>query len=241
MNKTLYLAGPISGLSYESATDWRLNIQDKLPFWVKTLSPLRAKTYLKGVKCIEDNYSEHPTSTSRAILERDHNDVKKSDCILFNLLGTETVSIGTVMEIAWAKAYGVPAVLVIEPINIHQHCMLVESCGFTCDNLDAAIDIIAGITGTDELVRVYCESKVPKIDPDECISQPDQYKEDEAILGGIAKEHYQKVVNDAIKTNPLFNSSRKKKEDREITMHELLYLLSELPGSIFSQSDDIHK
>lgn len=56
---------------------------------------------------------------------RDYNDVKTSDALLVNLLDyNNKVSIGTVMEIAWARVFQIPVVIVMEKENIHNHGML---------------------------------------------------------------------------------------------------------------------
>lgn len=127
----VYLAGPISGLTYDGATSWRDDIVKQL--WernVEGLTPMRGKAFLGKATKIADHYKEEDyddvSGTVAAINIRDHNDVYTCDALLVNLLGTKSVSIGTVMEIAWARAYNKPVVLVIEKdgTNLHEHSML---------------------------------------------------------------------------------------------------------------------
>lgn len=147
--KSVYLAGPITGSSYETVTQWRDDVQKKL--WerdVKGLSPMRGKAYLSDEDKIADSYSDKTMSSITAINLRDRNDVKTSDGVLVNLLGATRVSIGTVMEIAWAIAYDKPCVIVMEKdgTNIHEHGMLTFR-HIIVDNLDEGVKAIVQLMG----------------------------------------------------------------------------------------------
>jgi nucleoside 2-deoxyribosyltransferase len=149
--RSIYLAGAITGESYEGATDWREHVREQLSPGIVGLSPLRAKEYLASELAIGDCYDsqnglETPLSTSRGIMTRDHFDVLNCDIIMANLLGAKIVSIGTVMEIAWAYAYKKPLILVVEPENPHhEHCMIREATGFRVPTLDEGINIANSI------------------------------------------------------------------------------------------------
>jgi len=154
--KTVYLAGPITGLSFSGATDWRQETIDVLAkLGIKGLSPLRAKDYLKNEKSIGDSYEKgpegqimHVLSGQKGITTRDRNDVINCDVILVNLLGTQKVSIGTVMEIAWADMLRKPIVLVMEKEgNLHDHAMIRECSGFRVENLEQAVQVVKAICG----------------------------------------------------------------------------------------------
>jgi nucleoside 2-deoxyribosyltransferase len=150
---TAYLAGPITGLDYAGATDWRDHATACLaPFGIKALSPLRSKGYLRGVESFSadgDVYRDLSVlSTNRGIMTRDRHDATRCDVLLVNLLGAERVSIGTVMEIAWADACRTPIVCAIEPKgNPHEHGMVLEAIGFRVTHLDDAINIVKAIAG----------------------------------------------------------------------------------------------
>ena len=145
--QSIYLAGAITGESYGNATDWRRYVRDHLNPGIVGLSPLRAKTYLEEEKAIGDCYDsqngvETPLSTSRGIMNRDFFDCQKCDIVLANLLDTKIVSIGTVMEIAWAYALKKPLIIVMEKEgNLHEHAMIREATGFRVSTIEAAIDI----------------------------------------------------------------------------------------------------
>lgn len=142
----VYLAGPISGLNYAGATDWRESVARQLLPNIIGLSPMRGKDYLASLDVIggrpDEAYTSNAMSTGKAVVTRDRNDTTKSDAVLMNLLGSKKVSIGTMIEAGWADAARVPLVLVIEPDNIHQHMMLAEIAGYTVSTLDEAVHIL---------------------------------------------------------------------------------------------------
>jgi nucleoside 2-deoxyribosyltransferase len=160
----VYLAGPITGLTFEDADDWRQYARERLsapvqhenvllqqhasPSGIVGYSPLRAKDYLleRGVLSGHpDAYTDQVLSSAKGILTRDHWDVSTCDMMLVNFLGATSVSIGTVMEIAYASAYRKPVVVAMESDNVHVHAMLTESVGWIVDDLDYACDLVRAI------------------------------------------------------------------------------------------------
>lgn len=139
--REIYLAGPITGLSYGESTDWRSQVASQLPSHIRPLSPMRGKQYLKGEATILDSYSQHIMSTSKGITTRDRFDVARADAVFANFLGAKKVSIGTVIEIAWADMLRKPIIVVMEKDNVHQHSMLNECAGFITESLDEAISV----------------------------------------------------------------------------------------------------
>jgi nucleoside 2-deoxyribosyltransferase len=143
----VYLAGPITGLTFDTATDWRVSMRSKVGHMsggrIECYSPLRSKGYLAEVGTIEDSYEDHPLSSQRGIMTRDRFDVMSSDLVMVNFLGTGRVSIGTVMEIAWADMLRKPIVMAIEESgNLHDHSMVREAAGYRVESLDAAAGLI---------------------------------------------------------------------------------------------------
>lgn len=147
--KQLYLAGPITGLSYVKATDWRQYISDRLPNYIVAVSPMRGKQYLDKEQVIAASYENIPLSCQKGITCRDRYSVMTCDMLFVNLLGATTISIGTVMEIGWADMLRKPIVLVMEKKgNIHEHPIIKESVGFWVDNLDEGIRIADAVLMT---------------------------------------------------------------------------------------------
>lgn len=141
-----YLAGPITGLTYGDAVDWREQIKKLLPGEITGMSPMRCKQYLKKHDKIKSGYSEYPLSTPKGIKTRDKNDCKRSNVLIINVLGAKTVSIGTVLEIGWADSFGIPSILIMEEEgNIHDHPMIRESVGFVVQTIEDAALIASAI------------------------------------------------------------------------------------------------
>lgn len=144
----VYAAGPITGASYTAATEWRNRLATELnrEASIHVLSPMRAKKHLEGEVSLKQTYDDHPLSCARGIMTRDSNDCRRSDLIVVHLLGATRVSIGTVMEIAWAHAYRIPLVLIMEPKgNIHDHPMIREAAGYIVSTLEEAVAVIKAV------------------------------------------------------------------------------------------------
>lgn len=139
----VYLAGPISGHSYQDATDWREYAKDYLSEHnIDGYSPLRGKIYLSSEEMIKDHYPNHTMSSIKGINVRDYNDTKTADAILVNLLNSgDKVSIGTVMEIAWARAFQIPVIIVMEENNPHNHGMLTYG-NIVVDTMEEGLDTV---------------------------------------------------------------------------------------------------
>lgn len=147
-NFLVYLAGPISGLTYDGAEAWREEARTALePSGIKTLSPLRGKDYLKAIGVIDQIGVAYAAmgvlSTSRGVITRDRYDATRCDALLVNLLGASRISIGTMFEIAWADLKRIPIVLMMEAEgNVHDHMMLREQTGYQVESLEAAVHVL---------------------------------------------------------------------------------------------------
>lgn len=146
----VYLAGPIAGLNYAGAVEWRDDvIQQLAEAGIKGLSPMRAKDYLADVEEFSaDCHAEgavNVLSKPRSIITRDRFDATRCDVLLVNLLGAERVSVGTVMEIAWADLSRIPIVCVMEEGNPHEHGMIDEAIGIRVGTLGEAVSVVKAI------------------------------------------------------------------------------------------------
>ena len=154
MSKKVYLAGPISGKSWGESEDWRdrfkAALQDTAPH-IHGYSPLREKSeILKKEVSISDNYENTLFSNQRAIMSRDYFDVQTSDAVVANLTGATIVSIGTVMEMAWAYERRIPLIVISEfkdgkIDNLHNHSMLREAAQWWVETEEEALDIIRSL------------------------------------------------------------------------------------------------
>lgn len=157
MRPRVYLAGPITGLTYDGATDWRDDVARFFEPRVIAVSPMRGKSYLAALTVIEDAKKQQAAiggttedlyklgnvmSSPQGITGRDRNDVMKADAVLMNLLGAKKVSIGTMIEAGWADAFRKPLVVVREPDNLHAHGMLDTIATYTVADLDEGIHLV---------------------------------------------------------------------------------------------------
>lgn len=144
--KTVYLAGPITGCNYEGATSWRAFAQSAFPKSIRGISPMRDKGHLAGEKNIScHGYEGIPLSSEKGILLRDFYDCTNSDAVLVNLVGAKIISVGTVMEIAWAYQARNPLVVAMEKGNIHEHALLLPACGIIVPTLSEAVRFVISI------------------------------------------------------------------------------------------------
>lgn len=196
MNNLVYLAGPITGLTFGDATDWRNDVKKMLPPWIHTLSPLRGKQYLEERSSrdgrILDSYENYPLSSARGITTRDRWDATRCNVLLVNLLGATRVSIGTVEEIGWADAKRIPTILVMEDEgNLHDHSMIRESVGFRVNSLSQAVEILIALLSTDQQLDQLSAKK--RLD-EECAKRVSMWKQpalpfdDELIKKATPKE-----------------------------------------------------
>lgn len=141
----LYCAGPINGLPYAETVDWREQVAIKLPPNIKAVSPMRGKKYLSSEQAMKESYEEHQLASRKGIATRDRMDVMRSDAVLVNLLGAKKVSIGSVIEIAWADILRKPIIVAMDEGNIHSHAIIREVAGFIVPTLDEAIEIAISV------------------------------------------------------------------------------------------------
>jgi len=151
LNRTVYLAGPISGLDYAGAVDWReAAIAELASADIRGLSPMRCKEYLSAETDLDQNCVKYGAinvlSSPRGIMARDFFDCSRCGIVLVNLLGAERVSLGTVMEIAWAYAKRTPVIVVTEPAgNVHEHAMIREATDYRVTSLAEALSLAKAI------------------------------------------------------------------------------------------------
>lgn len=146
MEKRVYLAGSVIGLSYKEFTGWREYAKLELAkYGIIGVSPMRFKEHLKDKGVIFDS-DNSILEYDKGITVRARLDVKNSDLFLANLLGAKEVSKGTLIEYGWADAFGKPIVSVIEREgNVHEHPLVRELTGFRVENLDEGLEVVRKI------------------------------------------------------------------------------------------------
>ena len=138
----VYLSGPITACSYDEATDWRSYAAENLAEGIAPLSPLRGQKHLEGVKSIAAHNEEDVFGSKKGMTALDRNDVKRCDAVLVNLLGAKRVSLGTVMEVAWADAWDKPIVLVDGPGSLHDHPMISTVAEYIVGDIATGVEVV---------------------------------------------------------------------------------------------------
>jgi len=158
MKPIVYLAGPISGLTWEEATKWRQDVAAQLgDLGITVRDPFRGKDFIKRKIKRQGGFDtealavhkkgEHPLVSGHGIVMRDLWDVASCDMLLVNFLGADRVSIGTVVEIATARAKGKYILVVMEDGNPHQHPFITELASMVLDDWDEALSLVPVILG----------------------------------------------------------------------------------------------
>jgi len=139
---TVYLCGPITGLSRRQATGWRRHVAELLAGEAEIIDPTRdlpdliRRSEMPATLAAKAERLLHGKRT----VARDWFDIQRADLVFACFVGAKSVSIGAVGEIFWADALGKPVVIVREEDNVHNHDMLNEIAGWVFNNLGDAIE-----------------------------------------------------------------------------------------------------
>lgn len=146
--RTVYLAGPITGLTHDEARyGWRRDFAALLPAHIRASSPMRAKEFLADDGVLHSNaesYRSNPIATPEGITTRDYNDVRTCDAMVACYLESgNRPSLGTAVEFGYAWAHQKPIVVIGSPDDVNvQHLMLERMRGYLVDTLEEGAHII---------------------------------------------------------------------------------------------------
>jgi nucleoside 2-deoxyribosyltransferase len=129
--QTVYIGGAISHLSVDEAYT-RLND-------IKT-TLINTKGYKDVTHSLEDvylhlaadevvkpkGYTDSFWTSDISVVNRCLTRIKSCDTVIFNFLGVDKVSIGSVYELAVAREYDKYIIVLMEDDNIHQHCFITQ-------------------------------------------------------------------------------------------------------------------
>lgn len=139
MKQSVYLSGPMGGCSFKEMNDWRAYVAERLNSnTLKCILPTRSFTE-----------KSNPTETDKWINRRDYFDCVRSQCVLVNFQGMKTLSIGTIMEIAWAYQKQIHIICVCEPDGPQNHPMLKDSITHEVSSLDEGIAAVRELLSED--------------------------------------------------------------------------------------------
>lgn len=136
----IYLAHPVSGYSYEKVAEYFRETAKRLKsIGYGVFYPLIDKGVLRNeLKYRAEGY-QNPLSTNHAVIERDRWMVQLSDIVFVYLKGVKDVSIGCMMELAWAHLLGKHTIVVMEKENIHNHAFVLEAADIVFENFEEAM------------------------------------------------------------------------------------------------------
>ena len=140
----VYLAGPILGCTQSEANDWRHYVSATLaPHGVTGVSPLRCEPI------IGERYGNGGTDpcfgTARAIASKNYLDVQSCALTLAYMPKTARLSLGTLIELAWAHSLRKPTILVTDDPLLTDHPVVQACAGWVLRDLDSAIEVIVGV------------------------------------------------------------------------------------------------
>lgn len=150
-SKAVYLSGPITGQTYKQARyGWRQEFADMLEPGIIPLSPMRHEGHLAEVKGkLEKEYPDNLFSHPKMIVAKDFLDIEMSSVVLVHLRGAKKVSIGTMVEVGYAKKAGKTIITVLGPDDhIHTHPFVMEVSDAVVENLSDAAAIVNSLLST---------------------------------------------------------------------------------------------
>ena len=147
----VYLAGPISGKGYDEVVSLyhhKTKLFEAMGYSV--LCPMTGKSYLRNEIHLKPEGYKFPVSTNHAIFERDQWMVSNTDIVFADLSNAgERISIGTMMELAWASMLGKHTIVVMQKDNIHQHAFVIEAADIIFETVEEAVayftDLLRGV------------------------------------------------------------------------------------------------
>ena len=145
----IYLAGPISGKGGEVTIDYFGSTASTLrQAGFEVIHPMIGKGYFRNeIKFKAEGYLHKSQSTNHAIIERDLWMVQQCDILYCNLIMAEIVSIGSIMEMAWAHILRKHTVLAMQSDNIHRHAFVLEAADIVFEAHDEAVSYIKQLLG----------------------------------------------------------------------------------------------
>lgn len=141
---SIYLAGPMIGLTWEECLGWREHVEVELGRDWKIISPARPQKDVDRSKMIKlqtrkDN-KLHLVDTATGVVASDTFFIKQSDWILANLTNAPKPSIGTMWELGYAYALQKNIIVVMDDNNVHNHPFTRRGVDLFCPTLDEAIE-----------------------------------------------------------------------------------------------------
>lgn len=151
MSGTVYLCGQITGATYDEARfGWRQVVGRELGYdSIRVLSPMRR---INPRRSDTSSISPHGLEgdvlqCARGLTACDRFDLRRSDLVFANLVMNDQkkISVGSMIELGWADAYGIPVVAVLPEGNAHDHGMVRELITWRCQTVEQAIEVTRAV------------------------------------------------------------------------------------------------
>ena len=141
--RKIYLAGPITGLTYEEASRWRWEVDRVLGDYFEIFSPMRDKENLQDAGQLTAlGYEDNILTREDVVFQRDRDDVRRSDIVLVNFENAPKISVGTCVEMGWADAWDKPIILVMPEGSIYDHIFTRQISIVRVHTLDEAVQVL---------------------------------------------------------------------------------------------------
>lgn len=147
----IYLAGPITGKTYDEARyGWRKEFMDLLDPGIEVLSPMRHEGHLAEINGpLQENYPSHLFSHAKMIVAKDFLDIDMCDIVVACFLGATTVSRGTLVELGYAKKAGKTIIVIRSPDDkAHDYPFVNEVAAAVIPDLQTAAVVVNSLLST---------------------------------------------------------------------------------------------
>ncbi len=138
----VYLVGPITGYAFEVVARWRKEFVANPPEGTVGIDPLRKRKELATSKKLDGEYPTHRLASKDGILAQNKYDVHRSSAILANFLGVDLLSLGSVIELAWAFHEWKYVVVAMKKGNPHDHPWVRACADSVVETMDEARSIV---------------------------------------------------------------------------------------------------
>lgn len=137
----VYLAGGITGLTFERAAGWRRELIAAYPE-IEWLDPLRGKDHLgNGNRPLPSDFEG---DGQIAAVWQDLDDIDRCDAVLMNLMYTSHASIGTMAELGYAFAREKPCHVAVDEGGVHDHLFVRVLAATISRSLVDAVEEVLG-------------------------------------------------------------------------------------------------
>jgi hypothetical protein len=144
----VYLCGPIAGLTYDEANDWRQRFVAEIATWswpIKALSPLRYREELRLAGRLQGAVPlelKGVINTPRGAALRDELDVRRCQFLFANFIGATKISQFSLAEIGMARGLRKTIIAVMEPDNIHHHRVMDHWLDYIEADLESGLTLL---------------------------------------------------------------------------------------------------